>query len=418
MNGVPVDGRWYRLGSERERVVAGSAPAADDGAFVVGWSLSSGRRGDSAGSGDGRRDGSDRTGFLANVAQTGDVHWEHTFDPGVIPEAVAVTADGPVVAGASYSSGPAASGADRSAWLAAFAPAGGRRWERGYPNGVADTFEAVVATSDGVVAGGQTGEFVARWPDGRDPVLGTDAWLLAVDPADGTERWRAGYHGECCRSIQVDESGGLRFVDGSRVVWVDPDGTEVRSEYYYADTGSSDRLEHIAPVDGSETRIGNGTETGDGPGGSIVAGDAREAAAADDARLLVLDAEGAVRVDRAVGFTDGTEFGRAVVSLVDGDVRFLLAGSALLDDGLLPWLAWIDARGEVRDHRFVVRPPDGEPTLVDVGGDDPAELVVPGRHADVECLVPTVDGFLAAYNEHDRGVAPERRRTWICVFDC
>ena len=381
---------WRRLGGERERVITDASPTADGGLYVVSWASS------------GVRSGEGRDGFLTRLDDTGAVVWEFAWRDSRRPMAVTVTPAGPVAAGSSITPDPDRPDEDPPAWLAAFTADGDRRWELAYPNGTGDSFETVVATSAGVVAGGRTGRYAARTPDARERIYGTSDWLLAADGEDGTERWRERYFGTDCVSLLADGTDTLRFVGGSRVVWVASDGAEERSRYYYAETGSSDTLDSIAP--------------GHRDGESVVAGKAWEASAANDARLLVIDDTGEPLLDRHAGLADWSNFGKDAVAVDDG---YLLSGTTLLDGCSLPWLAWFDRDGTQQEFRFVVRDPDSTPELTDAGDgapgvpESPESHPIVGRHAAVDVLVPTPDGLFAVYNERDRSQSPEQRQTWI-----
>lgn len=380
---------WQRLGAERERVITDAAPTGHGGLYVGGWYETGARSGDGQG------------GFLTRIDTAGTVTWEFVWEDKRRPKAVTATPAGPVAAGASVGS---ETDENAPAWLASFTADGDRRWEQEYPNGVGDSFETVVATPDGVVAGGSTGRYTKRTPDAWGRVYGTRDWLLAADIDDGTERWRESYYGNDCLSLVADGAAELRFVGGSRVAWVASDGTEEHSQYYYAETGSSDTLDSIAP--------------GHRDGDSVIAGKAWEGSEANQARLLVIDAEGEILLDRVTGLADWSNFGQAAVALEDG---YALSGTTLLDGCSLPWLVRFDEGGDPQDVHCVVRQsgPTADPELT---SDPDSEAGVPecpdgqpiaGRHAAVDALVPTQDGLFVVYNERDRSQSPEHRRTWV-----
>ncbi|ELZ08397.1 hypothetical protein C479_13698 [Halovivax asiaticus JCM 14624] len=347
---------WTRLGSERERFGTDAALAGDDGLYAVGWYDVGDRTGDGFG------------GFLQRLGPGGTVDWEYPWGRNRRPKAVTVTPSGPVVAGKSLSTDTDQPEEDPPSWLASMTTAGVRRWEQEYPSGSGDSFETVVTAPDGVVAGGQTGSYSRRSPDSWERVYGSSNWLLAADVDDGSERWRERCAGTDCKSLVADEPGTLRYVSGSAVTWVSPNGATEHSEYYYAETGSSDTLDSIAPHEhGSAT---NGPMDSDQPraGASVIAGKAWERSDANDARLLVIDADGEILLDRATGFAATSNFGRDAIALDDG---YLLSGTALYGGGSLPWLAWFDTDGTLTDYRFVVRAPDSAPELVSATPDGP-----------------------------------------------
>ncbi|MFC7072877.1 hypothetical protein ACFQJ7_13620 [Halovenus rubra] len=383
---------WRRSGTERERLITDAALAPDDGLYVVGWLDENERAGDGFG------------GFLQRLLPDGTVEWEYCWDETRRPKAVTVTSNGPVVAGASLSGDTDESEEKLPAWLASVTTDGVCRWEQGYPNGDGDTFETVVTTPDGVVAGGRTGRYTKRAPDSWERVYGTSDWLLAADIDDGTERWRESYHGNDCVSLLADGMDSPRYVGGSRVVWIASDGTEKHSQYYYAETGSSDTLDSIAP--------------GQRDGDSVIAGKAWEGSAANQARLLVIDSEGERLLDRATGLPDRSNFGKDAIALDDG---YLFSGTTLFDGCALPWLVRFDKSGNPEDASCIVRQsgPTADPELTSVSTTDagiqehPDGHPIGGRHAAVDTLVPTQDGLFVVYNEHDQSQSPEHRRSWI-----
>ncbi|SEQ51455.1 hypothetical protein [Natrinema salaciae] len=383
---------WQRLGAERERVVTDAASTGHGGLYVVGRYEAGARRGDGTG------------GFLTRIDATGAVSWEYSWSDQRRPTAVTATPAGPVAAGVTVGSDTDRSDEETPAWLASFTASGDRRWERDYPNGVGDGFETVVAIPGGVVAGGHTGEYTRRTPDSWERVYGTRDWVLAADLDDGTERWRESYYGNDCLSLVAGRTGTLRFVGGSRVVWIAGDGTVERSRYYYAETGSSDTLESIAPSHRD--------------GDSVVAGKAWEGSTANQARILVIDTRGEILLDRSLGLPNRSNFGQDAVALDDG---YVLSGTTLFDGCSLPWLVRFDGDGGLRDFRFVVRPPGAtpEPELTHPNDDgsgvptSPDGHPVAGRYADADVLVPVLDGLFVVYNEHDRSKLPEHRQTWI-----
>ncbi|ELZ95858.1 hypothetical protein C440_06197 [Haloferax mucosum ATCC BAA-1512] len=389
---------WTRLGSERERFVTDAVPTGDDGLYAVGWYDVGDRTGDRFG------------GFLQRLSPRGTVDWEFYWDRTRRPRAVTAAPDGPIVAGKSLSANTQKSEEEPPAWLASVTGAGVRRWEREYPFGSGDSFETVDTTPGGVVAGGQTGGYSRRSPGSWERVYGTREWLLAADADDGTEHWRERYAGNDCKSLVADERGGLRYVGGSSVTWISSDGTKEHSEYYYADTGSFDTLDSIAPHE--QDIDTNDAMDSDQPhvGASVIAGKAWEGSDANDARLLVIDSDGEILLDRATGFAATSNFGRDAIALDDG---FLLSGTALCGDGSLPWLAWFDADGALTDYRFVVRAPDSAPELVASVPSGPAGYPIASHHADVDRLVPTRNGLFVVYNERDRSKSPEHRQCWV-----
>ncbi|AFO57621.1 hypothetical protein [Natrinema sp. J7-2] len=382
---------WQRLGAERERVAEDAAPTDQGGLYVVGWFETGARSGDGQG------------GFLTRVDTAGTVDWEFVWRDGRRPKGVTVTPAGPVVAGTTIGSDMDTDG-DPPAWLASFATDGDRRWEQGYPNGDGDTFETVVATPDGVVAGGRTGRYSERTPRSWERVYGTKDWLLAAAVDDGTERWRESYYGNDCKSLLADGMDRLRYVGGERVVWVASDGTEERSQYYYAETGSSDTLDSIAP--------------GQRDGVSVIAGKAWEGSATNQARILVIDSDGESLLDRATGLPDRSNFGKDAVALDDG---YLLSGTTLFEGCALSWLVRFDEGGDSQDCCFVVRQSGAtaDPELTRARNSEsglparPDGQPIAGHHAAVDTLVPTQDGIFVVYNEHDQSQSPEHRRTWI-----
>ncbi|ELZ05036.1 hypothetical protein C482_02741 [Natrialba chahannaoensis JCM 10990] len=383
---------WQRLGGERERVITDGSPTGDGGLYVVGWIETGPRRGDGQG------------GFLTRMDTVGTVTWEFSWSDTRRPRAVTVTPTGPVVAGKTSAAETGRSDEETPAWIASFTTDGDRRWEHGYPNGDGDSFETVVATPDGVVAGGSTGKYTKRTPDSWERVYGTRDWLLAVDIEDGTERWSESYYGNDCTSLVADGTDELRYVGGSRVVWIASDGTEERSQYYDAETGSSDTLDSIAP----------GHRAGD----SVIAGKAWEDQEWNPARLLVIDADGEIVLERFPGLPGWSNFGKDAVTNEDG---YLLSGTTLLDNCSLPWLTCFTEFGDPMDFRFVVRDPgpttDPALRIADhkSGGIpiSPEGYPVTGRHAAVDVLVSTQDGLFVVYNEHDKSQSPEQRKTWI-----
>ncbi|WP_363466728.1 hypothetical protein [Halogeometricum borinquense] len=394
---------WTRLGSERERFVTDAALAGDNGLYAVGWYDVGDRTGDGFG------------GFLQRLSPSGTVDWEYRWDRKRRPKAVTVISDGPVVAGESLSVDTDQSEEESPAWLASMTAGGVRRWEQEFPSGSGDTFETVVATPDGVVAGGQTGSYSQRSPRSWERVYGTRDWLLAADADDGTEHWRERYAGNDCKSLVADETGALRYVSGSSVAWVSPDGTKEHSKYYYAETGSSDTLDSIASHEQGLATTGSVDSDRDRAGVSVIAGKAWERSETNDARLLVINVDGEILLDRAIGFAATSNFGRDAIALDDG---YLLSGTALFGNGSLPWLAWFDTDGTLTDYRFVVRAPDSAPELVSAGFDGPAGYPIASHHADVDHLVPTRNGLFVVYNEHNRSQNPAHRQSWIGSLTC
>ncbi|SDN47299.1 outer membrane protein assembly factor BamB family protein [Haloarchaeobius iranensis] len=213
-----------------------------------------------------------------------------------------------------------------------------------------------------------------------------------------------------CRSLVADDTGAVRYVTNARVCWLVLDGSEAHTEYYYADRGSFDRLDSIAAIDASDDAELSYAADRATDHASVITGNAWEGSETNDARLLVVDRDGGVLLNRAVGFANTTNVGRDAVGTADG---YLLSGTAVVGDGSLPWLAWFDTDGECQRHRFPVRAPHAAPDLLSTDGAAPQGYPREGHLGDVDCLRPTDDGLFVVYNERDRSGALDLRQPWL-----